>query len=194
MSQQSELCVFRCVASAAHFFVGGKGMRKIGIALMVLLFWIWMVFPINAVYMMDRDELASLVHQHNYEWTTIVPVDCVNNGEMEGVCQGCADRQVQIVPATGHKYNEWEITIASECLIAGKHQRHCEICNGVEEEVIPAIGHMDFDRNGECDHCGETLGEKIPMVFVVVVSVGSTLLCCAAFLGAYWFIRKKKNR
>ena len=163
--QQTELCVFRCVASfeAAHFLFPekcaaiirnereGEGMRKI-VALALALS---MVFA-----------LCACGHEHTWKEATCTdPKTCTECGEMEGealghtwvestctepkTCSVCGETEGE---ASGHKAEEATCTEPAVCSVCG-------------ETVMDALGHKwekaTCSEPKTCSRCGETEGEAL---------------------------------
>ena len=109
-------------------------------------------------------------HTHNYTETIIKNATCTENGEKKLTCS-CGDNKTEVIPATGHIYENGKCT---ECGEADPNHQHsytetitkqagCEeeglktltcVCGDGKTEVIPATGH-DYE-DGNCKNCGDT--------------------------------------
>ena len=109
-------------------------------------------------------------HVHSYTETVMKEPTCTEAGEKTYTCE-CGDSYTEVIPATGHHYENGECTDCGEkdpdfhkhsytetvtkeptCIEAGEKTYTCE-CGDSYTEVIPATGH--HYENGECTDCGE---------------------------------------
>ena len=72
---------------------------------------------------------------HTYgDWKVTKEATCTEDGTKEKVCEVCEDKVTEVIPATGHKWNE-EYTVDKEasCTEEGSKSIHCSVCNAVKE-------------------------------------------------------------
>ncbi|MBQ7580525.1 MAG: hypothetical protein IJU39_04360, partial [Clostridia bacterium] len=78
-----------------------------------------------------------------------VPATCTETGLTAGshcsVCDAILVAQ-EVVPATGHSFDEGEITTAPDCTTAGVKTYTCTECGATDTEVVPATGHTPGTR------------------------------------------------
>ncbi len=149
VSQQLGLCVFRCVASAAHFlFLGGNKMKRSMLVAMICC-------------------LVMLSGCCSHEW---IEADCVN----PRMCSKCGETAGA---ALGHNAPELTCTKSAFCIrcndlvSAPGHSivmatcdegEKCAVCDEVFGE---ALGHTWKDATCvnpiTCEKCGETQGEAL---------------------------------
>ncbi|MCI6652143.1 MAG: leucine-rich repeat protein [Ruminococcus sp.] len=115
------------------------------------------------------------VGQHKYQKLTAVEPNCVNEGFVLNICEGCTDSfKTNVTPATGiHTYNSGAITKETTCTEDGEKVYSCNICGASHTETIPSTGHQigtittkaTTSRDGkiveECSVCKEIISETI---------------------------------
>ncbi|MCM1543896.1 MAG: DUF6273 domain-containing protein [Ruminococcus sp.] len=96
-------------------------------------------------------------HDHKYVETRTEP-SCYYDGRIIKSCE-CGDvRLVEILPATGHIWDDGVVITGATCVKNGVKKLTCTGgCGETKTETIPATGHNDADDNGICDACGEVL-------------------------------------
>ena len=90
-----------------------------------------------------------------------VAATCTEGGLTEGKhCSVCGEVLVaqQVIPATGHSWNDGVVTKAATCTESGVKTYTCgNDANHTRMETIPAVGHKDDDGNYICDVCAAKL-------------------------------------
>ena len=90
-----------------------------------------------------------------------VAATCTEGGLTEGKhCSVCGEVLVaqQVIPATGHSWNDGVVTKAATCTESGVKTYTCRNdANHTRMETIPAAGHKDDDGNYICDVCAAKL-------------------------------------
>ena len=115
---------------------------------------------------------------HTEEVIPAVAPTCTKEGATQGSkCSVCGEilETPQVIPATGHSYDEGAVTTAPTCTEAGVKTYTCTICGATREEEIAALGHS-WDEGAvttpptctetgvktyTCIACGETWTEAI---------------------------------
>ena len=118
---------------------------------------------------------------HKYgAWKVTKEAACTEDGSKEKVCSVCEDKVTEVIPATGHKWNE-EYTVDKEatCTEEGSKSIHCSVCNAVDDAtvtVIPKSDHTygewnvtkeatcteDGSKEKVCSVCEDKVTEVIP--------------------------------
>ena len=99
---------------------------------------------------------------HNEVKMTEKAATCTETGLTGGkycsVCHTVITPQT-VLPAKGHAWSEWTRETEATCDKAEVLIRTCGNC-GVKETKngAPALGHNDSDGDGNCDHCGGSMG------------------------------------
>ncbi len=73
-----------------------------------------------------------------------VAATCTNDGKTEGShCSDCGAviKEQEIIPATGHTYDDGKITTAATCTTDGVKTYTCTACGDIKTEVIAKTGH-----------------------------------------------------
>ena len=84
---------------------------------------------------------------HTYgEWKVTKEATCTEDGSKEKACSACENKVTEVIPATGHKWNE-EYTIDKEasCSEEGSESIHCSVCDKVKENSAKAIEKKDHE-------------------------------------------------
>lgn len=109
---------------------------------------------LKEVNVVTKDGTIS-ISDHNYgAWIVTKNTTCTEDGSRERVCSDCSDKQVEVIPATGHTEVVDE-AVAVTCTTDGKTEgSHCSTCQKVikVQEVVLATGHIY--ENGTCTVCG----------------------------------------
>ena len=85
-----------------------------------------------------------LGHEWDTEYTTDIEATCTKAGQKSIHCsrEGCTEIQnKEVIPATGHTWNEYITTIEPTCEDAGSKYRTCKECNTIEKAAIVKLGH-----------------------------------------------------
>lgn len=101
----------------------------------------------------------EIVCAHTYDSTPFETkaAGCTEDGYRHYKCTKCGNIRNEIIPATGHNWNEGVITTAVTCTVNGVKTFTCLNCGETKTEIIPALGHIDADGNGICDRCSTVL-------------------------------------
>lgn len=115
------------------------------------------------------------VGQHKYQKLTAVEPNCVNEGFVLNICEGCTDSfKTNVTAPTGiHTYNSGGVTKETTCTEDGEKVHFCNICGASHTETIPSTGHQigtittkaTTSRDGkiveECALCKEIISETV---------------------------------
>ena len=118
---------------------------------------------------------------HTYgDWKVTKEATCTEDGSKEKVCEACEDKVTEVIPATGHKWNdEYTVDKEASCKEEGSKSIHCSVCNAIDEStvtVIPKSDHNygdwkvtkeatcteDGSKEKVCEVCGDKVTEVIP--------------------------------
>lgn len=109
------------------------------------------------------EEIPSLGHDYNEEWTIDVEPKCEVEGEKSHHCNRCSERKdITPIPSLGHDFNtEWTIDKEAKCEAEGSKSHHCKRCDKKEDIVIiPATGHGETEikniKDSTCEEDGCT--------------------------------------
>ncbi len=101
---------------------------------------------------------------HTYgDWTVTKEATCTEDGSKEKVCSVCEDKVTEVIPATGHQWNE-EYTVDKEatCTEEGSESIHCSVCDAIQEGSSRAIdkkahtyGEWTVTKEATCTEAGE---------------------------------------
>lgn len=112
-------------------------------------------------------------HKHDYTVKVTKEPTCMEDGEKEYIC-GCGDSYTEVIPATGHHYEDGECKDCGEkdpdhkhdykeivikeptCTETGEKKYTCS-CGDSYTEEIPVTDHDYVD--GVCNECGKVKGE-----------------------------------
>lgn len=87
-----------------------------------------------------RTEIYDIADGHNYgnpvEWQRVT---CEKDGTREYTCQNCGDRKEEVVPATGHNFDEWILSTPPTAIAKGKERRECEKCGKKEYKSVDKL-------------------------------------------------------
>lgn len=86
----------------------------------------------------------------NSEVTT--KATCTADGILTYTCE-CGETWEEVIPATGHSFDDGVETVAPGCETDGLLAKTCANCGDTVEEPIPAPGHSYVD--GICENCSE---------------------------------------
>ena len=104
------------------------------------------------------------------------PATCENTGKTEGshcsIC-GTVIKQQEILPATGHTWDNGKVTKQATCTEDGEKLYTCTTCQKTRTETISATGHTEITKFAKkatcetegytgdiyCNNCGEMLKE-----------------------------------
>lgn len=84
-------------------------------------------------------ENKSSAHTHSWgEWKTVKDANCTEAGQKERTCSSCNQKESEVIPALGHKWNAGVVTVEPTEETTGLKTYTCERCNLTKTEVIPA--------------------------------------------------------
>lgn len=78
--------------------------------------------------------------KHIYASRTVGP-ECEKSGYTEYICQVCGNSYSDIIPATGHSWNEGEVIREADCETDGEKVFTCLSCGVTRKDTITAVGH-----------------------------------------------------
>ncbi len=117
------------------------------------------------------------VHTHNYgDWTVDKKATCTEEGSKYQECDGCDDKIIETIPATGHT-TVIDKAVGPTCTATGLTEgSHCSSCGDilVEQQVIEALGHnvvldpavaptvteFGLTEGYHCSNCGLVFSEQ----------------------------------
>lgn len=106
----------------------------------------------------DRFSLYAIICQDipacaegNHTWQEAETVDqaatCTKDGRKSVHCKYCDQvKDVQTIPAAGHKYGDWTVVKKATARAAGQREKVCMVCGDVVKEKIPAPGKNNEDK------------------------------------------------
>lgn len=84
-------------------------------------------------YPTDENKIPATGHTWSEDYVVDKEATCTEAGEKSKHCTVCdAKEDVQVIPATGHKFSAWKVTTGATVFNAEKQERTCESC-GVKE-------------------------------------------------------------
>lgn len=87
-------------------------------------------------YPTDENKLLATGHTWSEDYVVDKEATCTEAGEKSKHCTVCdAKEDVQVIPATGHKFSAWKVTTGATVFNAEKQERTCASC-GVKETRI----------------------------------------------------------
>ena len=78
------------------------------------------------------------------EWTTVSNATCTQNGKRERICTVCNEKEIEILYASEHNYED------GECTVCGKPDPSV---SGGNKELDPNCSHKDANNDDTCDLC-----------------------------------------
>lgn len=86
----------------------------------------------------EQDIIPKLGHDYNVSNTT--PATCTSDGIITYTCSTCGDTYTEVIPATGHIYED--IVHKATCTEQGYIEHKCSVCGDVyEDNYTDSIGH-----------------------------------------------------
>ena len=76
---------------------------------------------------------------HYWEKTGETAPTCTTDGKIEYCCDSCKEEKVDIIKATGHKWNEGTITLAPTATTEGKKEFKCTVCGDTKTETLAKL-------------------------------------------------------
>lgn len=98
--------------------------------------------------MLNGFNFNELCRHENTKEVAEQPATCTKNGFTAGVyCNDCKTwlSGHDVIPATGHKWNEGKVTKAPTCTDNGIFTYTCKVCGETKTESIPYIGDISGD-------------------------------------------------
>ena len=87
-------------------------------------------------------------------------VTCTTDGHTgKTLCLDCSAvlDEGEVLPSTGHVFDEWTTIKAPSCSAAGLDRRDCDSCTYYETKQIAALDHNDANSDEICDVCNKNL-------------------------------------
>lgn len=113
-------------------------------------------------------------HNHSYSSKVTKPATCTEDGIMTYTCR-CAYSYTEVIPATGHAYDDGVITKDSTCSEPGEMTFTCANCRNSYTEEIASLNHTytshttvaptcteDGVNTYTCENCSDSYTEPIP--------------------------------
>ena len=119
----------------------------------------------------DVTLIGSEVH-YCEKSTVTVDATCTTDGSITDICVTCGDRQVKIIPATGHSHEA--VVTAPTCTEAGFTTYTCHCGDTYTADQVEALGHRyetvtvnatcitDGSITKTCTVCGDVQRETVP--------------------------------
>ncbi|MCR5782503.1 MAG: sortase [Clostridia bacterium] len=122
-----------------------------------------------------RKDITEIEKIHTHTSVTIPgkAATCTEEGMTDGEkCSGCGEilKKQEIIPATGHKWDEGKVTKAPTCTEEGVKQFICTVCDEKKTESVESLGHdwaadftidkeptftMPGEKSVHCSRCDE---------------------------------------
>lgn len=101
--------------------------------------------------------------KHDFILVEYVEPTCEKEGRETYKCSRCGEEQVNVLPATGHKFGKWIEQTKPTCTESGTEVRQCSKCGKKETRSVKKTGHNfsewriegDF-KIRDCKNCGKT--------------------------------------
>lgn len=98
-------------------------------------------FSVYAIVYQDVAACAGGNHTWGEDYTIDKAATCTEEGSRSIHCKYCSEvKDVQTVPAAGHKYGDWKVVREATATAGGERERACEVCGNTVKEEIPAVG------------------------------------------------------
>ena len=84
---------------------------------------------------------------HTYgEWIVTKDAKCEEDGSRYHVCSKCNKEETEVIPATGHSWNNGEVIQASSCTEQGTIRYTCTVCSKTYDDSLPLADHTWGDE------------------------------------------------
>ena len=130
---------------------------------------------------------------HNWQVKEKTEATCDKDGKTVKSCSVCAESDVQIIKASGHKMSEFKTVTEATCKSEGKKKSTCSVCGYYE---TTAIAKKDHDKKVSveavaptCTKSGKTEGKKCSLCGSIVVAQ-QTVDALGHNLGKYKITKK----
>ncbi len=175
-------------------------------------------FSVYAITYQDVSVCAGGNHTWEEDYTIDKAATCTEEGSKSVHCRYCSEvKDVQAIPATGHKYGGWKVVKEATATTNGEREKSCMVCGYVVKEEIPAIGsegndkpddgndgqRPDGSKDGQAANTAANAAENTSAQKPQTVAAPKTgdesktllylLLTAFSSLGAVLFARKKKK-
>lgn len=102
--------------------------------------------------------------EHSFgEWETVEEADCTADGLKLRSCTMCGEPDEEVIPATGHGWEEeWTVTKEATCA-DGVRERGCTRCSEIQTEAVPAVKEHIYGEWREivAATCGDGKRERL---------------------------------
>ncbi|HHW94777.1 MAG TPA: L,D-transpeptidase [Mogibacterium sp.] len=79
-----------------------------------------------------------LPHEHEWEIIEKIEATCTEDGEITYKCKvpECEEEKTEVIPMTGHSWNQWTVIKPATYISQGKKERTCAVCGTKETASI----------------------------------------------------------
>lgn len=98
--------------------------------------------------------------EHKYESRITKNAACAEEGERAYTCGLCGKSYTEVIPATGHSYDEGTVTAEPTTDKEGIRTYTCTICSHTEQEVIPKL--LSSETPGETEEPTSEVSSEAP--------------------------------
>lgn len=99
---------------------------------------------------------------HDFDVTNTTPATCTEAGSQTLTCSVCGYEKTEIIPATGHIWDEGKITTEPTATEDGEMTYTCTVCHNTRTEIIPATGaHASYTFEVRLDKESYNVGDTV---------------------------------
>lgn len=105
-----------------------------------------------AAFLLLRNPAGGKNHtQHDFSQVQVIrPQSCTESGVTAHVCS-CGKEELEILPATGHKFGDWTTEKEATCSETGTKQATCSVCSAKQTEALPRLAHSYTQAQSQPD-------------------------------------------
>lgn len=106
----------------------------------------------------EKDEYAA----HSFDDTVTKAPTCTETGIKTLTCSVCGYEKTEVIPATGHIWDEGKITTEPTATEDGEMTYTCTVCHNTRTEIIPATGaHASYTFEVRLDKESYNVGDTV---------------------------------
>ena len=99
---------------------------------------------------------------HDFDVTNTTPATCTEAGSQTLTCSVCGYEKTEVIPATGHRWDEGVVTKPATATEDGEMTYTCTVCHNTRIEIIPATGaHASYTFEVRLDQESYNVGDTV---------------------------------
>lgn len=99
---------------------------------------------------------------HDFDVTNTTPATCTEAGSQTLTCSVCGYEKTEVIPATGHIWDEGKVTKPATATEDGEMTYTCTVCHNTRTEIIPATGaHASYTFEVRLDKESYNVGDTV---------------------------------